>query len=216
MDRLLKLYHKYPLKGSAAETIAVAALQTVRAAPLLVETKHRIGKDSQEFKLENWLHSPDLVVGRWVAVDSGDYCSPKGAYSWGVWWKNKSIGAYRMHDQHGNLMAYRLDVLKDVVISKKDRECHLEFSDLVVDMWIWPTDENGRGMPSYKYKYSAADVTIEDLDELDALRDDAKLVSMNDCLIINKAIDTVLADPNDIISDIDCAVDAAVNRLSQA
>lgn len=202
MERLLQLYRKYPGPRPAAQVLPLAALQAVRAAPALLETKHRIGKKSQTFNLENWLHSPDLAVGRWVAVESKDYASPVGAYSWGVWWKNKNIGAYRIHDPHGNLMAYRLDVLKDVVISSHEEECSLTFSDLVVDMWMWPDHENSAG--------SSLEMIVEDLDELDTLRDN-KIISVEDCLKINDEINAVLSAPEAVAHAIDSAIEKAVS-----
>ena len=123
-------------------------------------------------------------VGRFVTPpdtpgsSSNHYGAPVNSYSWGVWADSgllRNIGAYRMHDSFGNLLAYRLDILKDVVIkcsvsdcpplvqhSDRDRdwECdsdRIVFQDLIVDCWLWP-DLKGR--------VSGQDLTVEDLFEL--------------------------------------------------
>ncbi|CAM9966341.1 unnamed protein product, partial [Ectocarpus fasciculatus] len=127
----------------------------------LLEVKHRIGKSSQRFMLEDWHHSPSMVVGRWVSVPDGkNKYSPAGAYSWGVWWKDGNIGAYRIHDPFGNPLAYRIDVVKDVLISENNKIKQLDFSDLIVDLWLWSEDSQ-----------TISDITTEDLDELDGCRE---------------------------------------------
>lgn len=206
MDRLLKRYSKFTSKGLYAESILESS--AVRSAQPLIEIKHRIGKSTQRFNLENWHHSPDLVVGRWVAAVTQTYTSPAGAYSWGVWWKNENIGAYRVHDPFGNLMAYRLDILKDVTIAKTDNECQLEFTDLIVDVWMWPHHRDE------KRTIGSGDVSVEDLGELDASRESGH-VSMEDCYCVNNTLDRLLTDPNAMVMSIDSAIEAAVRLKSQ-
>ena len=201
MQRLLQLYHKYPSKGNTAQILSSISLRSVNITPLLVETKHRIEKKDQNFELENWLHTPDLVVGRWVSKGGNE--SPVGAYSWGVWWKNKNIGVYRIHDPHGNLMAYRLDVLKNVIITTQDKKIYrVEFSDLVVDMWLWPPDIDN----------SVVEVTIEDLFERFCLRKEGK-ISNEECLMIDNEIESVVKDPKSVINSIDDAINTAISRI---
>ena len=203
MERLLSLYGKNIAKGAHAQSIPFAAHAAVKAAPPLLEVKHRIGKSSQRFMLEDWHHSPSMVVGRWISVSDGkNNYSPAGAYSWGVWWKDSNIGAYRIHDPFGNPLAYRIDVLKDVVISETNNLKQLDFSDLIVDLWLW--SEDGQHI---------IDVTIEDLDELEACKT-ARVVSAEDCGVVNSTVDAILSDPSKVVQLVNFAIDSAVESRS--
>ena len=112
--KLLTLWKMFAGKLPRAETLESTLVQAVQSKTAITEQKLRVGKAPQEFTLENWLHCSSErhmlpCVGRWVNPNAA-------SYSWGVWWADSDVGIYRMHDRHGNLLAYRFDVLKDVRI----------------------------------------------------------------------------------------------------
>ena len=230
MNRLFQLYTKYSARNAMAEKLCPSMLKSVSSNGPLDEIKHRIGKSSQLFPLENWVHNDQMCVGRWVGQSSGiGSKTPAGAYSWGIWWKSCNLGAYRIHDPYGNLLAYRLDVLKDVRIRKNVSPAAtpaaataglpggtilhrggkvdlVEFCDLVVDIWIWP-DEAGM--------IGDGDITVEDLDEFDEMQRKGVL-STADSLLINTAIHGVLEDPSIIVQDINATVDLAITHNAKS
>ena len=123
-----------------------------------------------------------------------------------------------MHDSYGNLLAYRLDVLKNICITRSSNdECRseavanasehrVEFSDLVVDCWLWPSSEG---------KVSAEDVTVEDEDELMALCGSG-VVSPDDNALIQDALKRVTSAPHMIADAVDLAIAEAIETHSHA
>ena len=207
MLRLKQLYLQNSKALQGSQNIPVDALKFVHAKPLITEVKFRVQKPTVQFALENWYHTKDSCVGRWVESSEGSYYAPAGAYSWGVWWKNQKFGVYRIHDPFGNLMAYRIDVIKNVNLYNKGEAAFIEFNDLVADLWLWP-DANGT--------IHDRETTVEDLDELDVLRD-AGHVSLEDCAAIERVVSEVLFEPLPIVRLVDNAISAAIasncNRL---
>lgn len=222
MDRLMLLYGKHTGRKLGAEIIAPNVLRSVQNRPPLVEVKRRIGKSDQRFQLENWSHTQELCVGRWLAPSSSSNV-PAGRYSWGVWWKNnvyQNLGAYRIHDSYGNLLAYRLDVLKDVKIEHDavTREYCLEFSDLVVDLWLWPTftggSDDGDGN---RVSTEILEITVEDMDELVELVSGSKnqlLPAITDAESekILQIVQMVQADPAGVTTAVDAAIESAIRQ----
>lgn len=88
MKRLVGLWNKHTCPTVTAEVIPPMLVEEIKRRPPLLERKHRVGKSTQEFFLENWssrLVREDVCVGRWVSDGNSSYGSPRGSYSWGVW-----------------------------------------------------------------------------------------------------------------------------------
>lgn len=98
----------------------------------IVEVKEKLDGTVMRFDLECWLQTPDLVVGRWVAEAGNAFGAPPGTTSWGVWWRSRPYGAYRLHAPDGALRAYRLDALERVRIGGSE----VRYRDLLLDVWI--------------------------------------------------------------------------------
>ena len=107
----------------------------------MIERKVTLDGRTQEFPLERWLTTPELIVGRWVAdhdpLAISRYPGASGFTSWGVWWPGKPYSAYRLHRPDGSLRAYRLDTIDRVHF---DGEV-VEFHDLLLDAVIRPSGE---------------------------------------------------------------------------
>jgi hypothetical protein len=115
-----------------------------------------------------------------------------------------------MHDHHGNILAYRLDILKDVIISQSQQdsksatqpsESRIEFLDLIVDCWLWP-DEHG--------DVHASETTVDDLDEFHEIRQKTNLLGQDDILLVNNTLHDVLTNPRRIVTAVDTAISEAV------
>lgn len=103
----------------------------------LTERKITLDGAAQEFALERWLVTPELIVGRWVSDGSPPFEGSAGFTSWGVWWPARPYGAYRIHRPDGSLRLYRLDALEAV-------HCDgavLEYRDLLLDALIRPGED---------------------------------------------------------------------------
>jgi predicted RNA-binding protein associated with RNAse of E/G family len=205
-QRLRLLWNSFRCRQANAEVLKAETESAVRARPSLVEIKHRIGKPALTFPLENWMARPDVCVGRWVETKGNTYGSPIGGYSWGVWWVGKlhrehvGVGAYRIHDSFGNLITYRLDVLKNTAIG----ENVIEFSDLVMDAYIWPPVGN----------LGDLEVTVEDADELEELCAKGSM-STPESALIRSVIGDVLADPYKYREAIDEAIEEAIEAAKE-
>lgn len=200
MDRLSKLYTKFSHAHPNSQMLIPSVVSSKKKN--LIEIKHRIGKQSQKFELENWYSSSDVCVGRWVANKSniGQFSTPLGSFSWGVWSTKCNIGSYRIHDQYGNMLAYRFDILKDVKISKENEKDCLEFLDLIVDIWIWPTD-------------GKLEVTFEDIEELAQFKEAGKLLA-SDLDIIERNIEWMRQSPEFTVKQTDYYINKATGVLS--
>ena len=126
-------------------------------AARLTERKITLDGAAQEFVLERWLATPELIVGRWVSDGSPPFEGSAGFTSWGVWWPGRPYGAYRIHRPDGSLRIYRLDALEEV---RCDGEV-IEYRDLLLDALIRPGEE----------------AVIEDEDEV-AAAEAARLLSL--------------------------------------
>ncbi len=174
----------------------VAVVQKNRAP--LNEVKLRVKKSMQQFRIENWMLSDHVCVGRWLAEDGNSFGAPGGSYSWGVWWRDQNFGAYRIHDTFGNLVAHRLDILKEVQIRDIDGNCSVQYTDLVVDLWLWPSAAGN----------SNVEVVVEDLDEFEAYRE-SNDISTVDTELVRATLANILSSPHSIINKIDSAIEAA-------
>ena len=106
-------------------------------AARLIERKITLDGAVQEFPLERWLATPELIVGRWVSDGSPPFEGSAGFTSWGVWWPQRPYGAYRIHRPDGSLRLYRIDALEAV-------RCEggvIEYRDLLLDALIRPGEE---------------------------------------------------------------------------
>jgi len=207
-QKLRQLWNSFKTKQVNAEFISASCITSVRARSELMEVKHRIGKPILKFPLENWMvKDDDVCVGRWVETNDNVYGSPIGGYSWGVWWVgvlqqgHVGVGAYRIHDSHGNLISYRLDVLKCAKILDNT----VEFNDLVMDAYIWPPMDatSTTGVDS-----SHLEVTIEDGEELEELCISGDIPTVESDLI-KSVITDVVNNPGKYRDAIDTAIQSA-------
>ncbi len=103
-----------------------------RGRPVAEEIKEKFDGRVQRFQLERWLQTPDLFVGRWRAEAGNASGAPAGVTSWGVWWRTRAYGAYRIHAADGSLLLYRFDALDRVRISANG----VRYRDLLLDARI--------------------------------------------------------------------------------
>ncbi len=107
----------------------------------LIERKVGLDGKVLEFRLERWLATPELIVGRWVADRdpraASRFPGASGYTSWGVWWPRRPYSAYRVHRPDGDLRVYRLDVVDQVLFDGRT----VEFHDLLLDALIRPDGE---------------------------------------------------------------------------
>lgn len=100
----------------------------------MLEVKEQLNGVVRQFELECWLSHRDLIVGRWVAGQDNPYGLPSDLVSWGVWWRLRPYGIYRIHYADGELYGYRADVLDRVEISPEG----VCYRDLLLDAWVTP------------------------------------------------------------------------------
>jgi hypothetical protein len=100
----------------------------------ILEVKEQLNGVVRQFELECWLNHRDLIVGRWVAGNANPYGLPSDLVSWGVWWRLRPYGIYRIHHADGQLYGYRADVLDRVEISTEG----VRYRDLLLDAWVTP------------------------------------------------------------------------------
>jgi hypothetical protein len=202
IQRFKQLMRKYDKQMPLVHRILPNVEEYVRFKKPLTEVKHRIGKSSQRFNIENWNHTSELCVGRYVAAEDTEYGSLKGSFSWGVWWKHHNVGAYRIHDRFGNLLVYRFDILKHVKLWSNEDNDMIEFQDMIVDLWMWP-DENGQ--------IDREETSVDDLDELDTARESGA-VTIAECENIATVTSDLLWNPDKYSKMVDNAIDDAMKR----
>ena len=103
----------------------------------LIERKVALDGVTQEFPLERWLVTDELIVGRWLSDGAPPFEGSAGFTSWGVWWPGRPYGGYRIHRPDGSLRLYRFDALEAV---RCDGEV-IEYHDLLLDALIRPGQE---------------------------------------------------------------------------
>ena len=103
----------------------------------LIERKVALDGTTQEFPLECWLVTDELIVGRWLSDGAPPFEGSAGFTSWGVWWPGRPYGGYRIHRPDGSLRLYRFDALEAV---RCDGEV-IEYHDLLLDALIRPGQE---------------------------------------------------------------------------
>ena len=212
MKMLKGLWSKHQRPLPTADVITRSQQQQVTLRPPLVEVKHRVTKSSQSFTFQNWTCPHSIYcVGRWISTGEQSYGSPKNSYSWGVWATNglmTNIGAYRLHDCYGNLLAYRLDIVKEVSMRKTITSSVIndviEFQDMIVDCWLWPNN---------KFYINSEEILVEDLEEF-CLINENKLLVEEDGFMVNDTLDMILSEPNIVIDVIDEAITEACNYIS--
>ena len=129
--------------GGAARYISVMSEhlgeEPLPAAPSsrLIERKIALDGVTQEFPLERWLVTDELIVGRWLSDGAPPFEGSAGFTSWGVWWPGRPYGGYRIHRPDGSLRLYRFDALEAV---RCDGEV-IEYHDLLLDALIRPGQE---------------------------------------------------------------------------
>lgn len=182
----------------------------------LLEIKHSFIKPTIKFYIENWnFEENEVCVGRYVEKKESNYNLPLNSYSWGIWWKNKDIGVYRIHAPNHNIIGYRFDMIQlpTIFTSEVEQQPTIIFNDLIADIWIFP-------------RYNANSVSkeyicfVEDIDELYAAsRMDTLNNSHSDsCAAVDidvrhimSRIDDILLDPDEILHEIDTTIEKAIS-----
>lgn len=105
-------------------------------------------------------------VGRWENDADGRYGLPKGAYSWGVWFEDTPMTAYRIHEPNGALVSYRFDCLVEPPTYDPSRHT-VAFDDLLLDAFVYVGDDDD-GEAHYRVVYEdEEDVNESELSEKD-------------------------------------------------
>ena len=182
--------------------MADLAMPSLPPAPAAraVEYKQKLDGATQRFELERWLVKPNCFVGRWRAEPGNRFGARAGITSWGVWWRTRPYGVYRIHDVDGSLLLYRLDVIKDVRISAAG----VRYRDLILDALLRPSGSTGK-----------LNVRLEDEDEVEtALRDG--LLSAHDARRVRWTRELFLRRSERIAARVDAAIDQAVASVRAA
>ena len=165
------------------------------------ERKQKLDGSTQRFELEPWLFTPHCFVGRWTAAPDDPFAARARITSWGVWWRTRPYGVYRIHDVDGALLLYRLDVVKDVRISADG----VHYRDLILDARFRPQDVAGVGDGSAR----KLEVWLEDEDELESVVRDG-LLSAADQRRVRWTRELFLRRPERIADRVDAAIEQAV------
>lgn len=165
------------------------------------ECKHKLDGSTERFELEPWLVTPRCFVGRWTAGPDNPFVARAGITSWGVWWRTRPYGVYRIHDVDGGLLFYRLDVVKDVRISVDG----VHYRDLILDAQFRPHDDAGLSDGSAR----RLEVRLEDEDELVSVVRNG-LLSAADQRRVRWSRELFLRRPERIADRVDAAIEQAV------
>ena len=201
--------------------MAHPAMQDLPPAPdaRARECKQKLDGSTQRFELEPWLVTPRCFVGRWTAEPDNPFGARAGITSWGVWWRTRPYGVYRIHDVDGALLLYRLDVVKDVRISADG----VRYRDLILDAHFRPQDRRrpkDRSRPRDDAGLSDGsarklDVRLEDEDELEQLVREG-LLSAADQRRVRWTRELFLRRPERIAHRVDAAIEEAIVTVRAA
>ncbi len=183
------------------------------------ECKQKLDGSTQRFELERWLVTPQCFVGRWTAGPDNPFGARAGITSWGVWWRTRPYGVYRIHDVDGALLLYRLDVVKDVRIGADG----VQYRDLILDAHFRPKDRSRlkeRSRPKDDNGSSDGgprklDVRLEDEDELETVVREG-LLSAADQRRVRWTRELFLRRPERIAHRVDAAIEEAIATVRAA
>lgn len=105
--------------------------------PTIREVKKRLHGTAKSFDVDLLLREGTLTLVRFVtvvAMKGDENRFPAGSYTYGFFWDDRNYDIYRMHLPDGTLYAHRFDVLKNTRFTGK----RLEWTDLLLDVWIYP------------------------------------------------------------------------------
>ena len=168
------------------------------------ECKQKLDGSTQRFELEPWLVTPQCFVGRWTAGPDNPFGARAGITSWGVWWRTRPYGVYRIHEVDGALLLYRLDVVKDVRISAAG----VQYRDLILDARFRLPDDAGLSDGGAR----KLDVRLEDEDELESVVRNG-LLSAADQRRVRWTRELFLRRPERIADRVDAAIEQAVSAV---
>ena len=102
-----------------------------------VEIKHRVRGADKVFEVQPVLRAPGFIVVRFVSdrpLKVDGHPIESGSVTLGYFWSDRTYNVYRVAGPGGALVAHRFDILRDVSIA----EDRIEWTDLLVDAWVWP------------------------------------------------------------------------------
>lgn len=115
----------------------------------ILETKRTLDGRIQTFECAALHLTRSLAIVRFdhpAERRAGRFHFPAGSHTLGYFWTRRNYNCYRIVGPSGVVIAYRFDVVDQVRI----RPGHVEYRDLLLDLWLSPDGE----------------ITIEDEDEV--------------------------------------------------
>ena len=104
---------------------------------VFTETKHRLDGRTESFEVTLLAAAPTMVTVRYDFsgeryARAGGFTIPPGSYTTGFFWRERSYNLYHITHADGTPIADRFDVVESVRI-RRDR---VEFTDLLLDLWV--------------------------------------------------------------------------------
>lgn len=104
-----------------------------------IETKRTLDGRLQHFSTRLLLRTPGFVAVRYdftgtTPVTVSGFVIPPGCYSLGFFWRARTYDLYHIARADGSPVADRFDVIERVRI----RRDGVEFTDLLLDLWVGP------------------------------------------------------------------------------
>lgn len=107
-----------------------------------LETKRTLDGREQRFETRRLLVTPRMAAVRFdftgtTYSHAGGFSIPPGSYTTGFFWRDRTYNLYHISHADGLPIADRFDVVEGVHI----RRTGLEFTDLLLDLWVSPLGE---------------------------------------------------------------------------
>jgi predicted RNA-binding protein associated with RNAse of E/G family len=157
----------------------------------VLETKRTLDGRIQTFECAALRLTRSLAIVRFdhpAERRAGRFYFPAGSYTLGYFWVRRSYNCYRIADPDGAVIAYRFDVVDRVRI----RPGHVEYRDLLLDLWLSPDGE----------------ITVEDEDEVSAATT-AGLLGEREMAVIERTRALVLREHRRIVAECEALVAAS-------
>jgi hypothetical protein len=107
------------------------------------EIKHTLDGREQSFETALIAATPRLAIVRFdftgsTYANAGGFSIPPGSYTTGFFWRDRTYNLYHICHADGSPIADRFDVIEGVRI-RPDR---VQFTDLLLDLWVSPLGES--------------------------------------------------------------------------